>query len=135
MRAFMRDREHDAGLSVAQFGDRNAGRLAQRTLPAFGGHHQLARHRWTAGHLHGGARGLARYRRHGGRMEENMRIVVQPVVQRHAQAARFHHPAECLGPGLPRAEMQVQLGGRATDLAIGDADVADRPGGIGQPAP
>ena len=72
---------------------------------------------------------------------KNEQIVsaIQCRIDRHAQTARLDHPAEHLPlqilARVPAVEMQEQTRSRAADLAIGDANVADWAGGVGQFVP
>ena len=138
VRLFVADGADDAGLAVGQAGDRDAGCLAQAATRG-------PRRRPPAGSAPPARRRCAPWRRPSRRSTvavagANTRSagrVGKVAVQRHAQAARLHHPAERSGilARLVVVEMQVQPRGAAAQPPVADADVQDRVGRHRQPVP
>ena len=97
VRLLVTDGADDAGLAVGQAGDGDAGGLAQRRLAALGGDHEAAAQIGAVGDADGGTVCVPfhRRRRRGEHAQGRQRGKVS--VQRHAQAARFDHPAERTG--------------------------------------
>ena len=127
MRARMGDRRHDPALAVSQPRHLDPGFLPQRRGAALGRDHQAAGNGRAAPDLHRGAIGMAPDRGERRRLDRQCFERVHPRVERHAQIARFDHPAKRPLAGIGMVEMQEQRRGRASHPAVRHADIQDWP--------
>ena len=134
MRLLMRNGAHHGGLSILQPRHRYPSLPAQLRATAVRRHHQPGGEHLIA-HHHAHAIGITRHLRLRRRAQRHPRRIMQPPVNRNAQAPRLDDPAERAIPHRARIKMQPQRRGRAPDLSIRHVDLNNRAGGKRQRLP